>query len=382
MPAKYVIDLNTRLLGDDHKCYILFPGQGYRFFEEMRRTNSIFLDVPGFPLGPSEDVSDAKDLVERVTISDRIKEWLNDGSPKDKPPVRDPKDLKGYRSTTAKQQFAGLVRGFLHTLKPGDVVIVPGQSYEHDVLFAEILPTKERHFVEVAHYPGEKIPAWKVKWLKTVPRRKIPGWLEQKIPSPNPLRQIESHYYSQVLDIAYERYFFRGEFVCKFKVGSKEFSALDNFLFQQILLYTSALHESRHEANIQGISEKPIAVVAAGIEFSEDIPDQRIEINSPGHIVVYARNLIPVVAAALMTLSSVAGPDALAAEIVIVNTADNSQISKECEADVHQEVIGDINTMGYARWKELCEIEMQARRRTQIDAGMSATAEPDEEVKP
>lgn len=380
MSNEVVVDIRTRFLRDDQRCYILFPGDGYRFYDDMKNNDVVFLDVPGFQMRDGENLRQAGDLIERVIISERISRWHYDGRPEDKLPPRHFSELENYKTTTRRRQFAGQVRGFFHNIKEGDIVIVPCQQYEDDVLFGEILKSKNQQFVSISRYPGEKIPARPVRWVTRMRRDSIPMWLDRKIPSPNPLRQIESIYFDEIFDAMFERYFFNGRFVCKFSVSSKEFSALDNFLFQQIVLYIAALHEGRETNNISNISSKSLSSIVSELAYSEDIPDQRISINSPGHIILYSRNIIPLVAGVFMTLAATPGlsSDLTTVNVLIKNSADNSRTAAECISDVQDEVMDDMTTMGYRRWQELCSVEAQARRRTQISSGMSAAQGPDQ----
>lgn len=368
------VDIRTRFLTDDQRCYILFPGAGYRYYGAMQEQGVVFLDLPGFPLAPGEDLRKAEDLVKRVAVSQRIAHWHRSERPADNLPPRTTEELKRFRNTPAQQNLAGLAKGFFHQIKRGDIIIVPASRYEEDVLFGEI-DSNDVVFAKVQQYPEERIPARRVKWIAKRSRASIPNWLEQKIPSPNPLRQIERAHFEDIFDIMYERYFFDRHFACKFNVSSKEFSALDNFLFQQIVLYVAALHEHRQEGNIKEIKNSSISLVVSKIEFSEDIPDQRISINSPGHIVVYSSNIIPLVAGVMMTLAAGgAGPadaaDGAPPQVLIENTADPSHVSIECVSDIQNEVVDDMTAMGYDTWRELCMIYRQAQGRTQLDAGM------------
>ena len=139
-------------------------------------------------------------------------------------------------------------------------------------------------------------------------------------------------------------------------------------------MYVAALYENNLENNIDGISTQSIATIVSQLQFSEDIPDQRININSPGHIVAYSKNLIPIVAAVVIALCSnaaIADPSA-PPTIEIVNSADDSTASKECQADVKNEVLEDLKVMGYERWQELCGLEENTRKRTGLSAHADA----------
>lgn len=373
--VQYTVDIQTRILPETHRAYILFPGDGYRYYEDMKNTNSVFLDLPGFPLPKDVGIAEAADLVERITISDRIRDWHRiSGDPATKPSY-DVADLTDYRRTRAKQQLAGLIRGFFK-IAPGSIIIVPPSSYDEDVLIGEIQSHSPVNVV-LDRYPGESFPARRVRWIKRIRRDAIPGWLERKIPSPNPLRQFEANFLPYIYDMTYERYFYNGTFACKFRVNSAEFSTVDSFLFQQITLYVAALFADRQDGDAGSVANLPISVVASRIRFSDDIPDQRISINSPGFIVLYSKNLIPILVGALMTIAVTAGAAGVTGTPVvnIVNSADQGSVSEQCVLDIQEEVMGDMQMMGVGRFRELCEIAAQAERRTQINPGMPVREE-------
>ncbi len=370
MPEKFIVDIRTKFISEEQRCYILFPGEGYRFYSDIKNNSAIFLDLPAFP---KEAIEDRNELVRGIVLSERIKHWYRSGKETEEP-TRILNEIKGYRTTARRKQFAGVLRGFLD-LPVGSIVIVPPSDYEQDVLFGEIID-EELEWVKSPIYGESTIPARKVKWIAQKQRNTIPIWLERKIPSPNPLRQIEKSFFPAIFDMMYERYFFNDEFVCKFSTTSREFSSLDNYLFQQVVLYITALHEAKNEGNITRISAKPISEVVSEIDFSDDIPDQRIVINSPGHIVIYAKNLIPLLTAVMIAMASAnaqAASDVPPDRIVITNSVDQGKLSKQCAADIEQEATFEIDAMGYQRWRELCKIEQAQRNRTGLTSGVIVT---------
>lgn len=331
----------------------------------------MFLDIPGFPLEVDEDINLINNLPERVVLSDRIRAWHLGERQEDDEPVRDVESLEDYRITQARLQFAGLIRNFFSNINVGDIVVVPAPDEESEVLFGEVLTTKPVR-VATELYGDDDIPGLEVEWIAKIVRARIPPWLERKIPSPMPVRLIERERYNLLFDMLYERYFYRSQFVCKFKVSSEKFNSLDNFLFQQIILYVAALYEFNRDNKSNIDVTRSIAMVASTVDMNEDIPDLRISIDSPGHIVIFNRNLIPLVAGVLMALSASVGAAEMTEtlQIKVVNTSDNSAVSKECQADIGAEVVDDLKAMGYQRWQEMCEIEARARSRTNINPGM------------
>jgi hypothetical protein len=372
MSKTLTVDLRTRFIPETNREFIVFPGEGYRYYQTMEATSTVFLDVPGFPLPETTSISKATDLVARVVISDLVREWHRKGRAIEDNPSRDPQNLKQFRATKRRKQLAGMLENLFARLKRGDVVVVPPRALEDEVLYGEIdSEPDEVSLVEDPLRPGEFIPARKVRWLARQSRMNVPGWLERKLPNQNPIRQVEKSFHKYIYDYMYERYFYDGQFVCKFRIEAEHFSSLDDFLIQQMFLYTAALYAANQEGKITDVGSQPISIVAAGIEFSGDIPDQRIFISSPGNIFSYAKNVVPLIAGALISLSATVGVDAHGAELLIVNSADQSDISKQCQADIAAEVMDDMKAMGYDRWKELCAVELRARQRTKVDPGMS-----------
>jgi len=371
MATEATVDIKTRFIRDDGKVFFVFPGNGYRHYAWMKEHSAVYLDLPGFPIPDDQNIAALDDLVERIAVSDDIVEWHRKGMPADAIPDRDPATIGARRRSKRRAFLGGVLHGFFAGIKKGDVVIVPPKDFNDDVLFGEFIDEGDVcTSIPAPFQTGEKIPARRVRWLARQKRMAVPGWLERKLPSPNPVRQLERPLHKYVYDILYERYYFDGQFVCKFAIDSTDFSTLDNFLVQQIFLYASALFENNQEENITDISEKSLLAVVSEIEFSEDIPDQRIVIQSPGNIVLYSKNIIPLVAGVLMALSAAcAGGDA-PTKVKIVNSADGSQISLSCVLDIEHEVEADMELMGTKRWVEWCKAEVEARKRTNIRPGM------------
>lgn len=372
----YVIDIKTRFIPNGQRVYIIFPGEGYRFYSDMKSKSAIFLDIPGFQLPEIADKETANyaDFIQRLTMSERIKAWHLHGKEPDKQPERILEKVTNYKKTQKKVQLSGLIRNFYYGLRKGDIIIVPSKKDEDDVLFGEVTDDIFSSYIEVARYSEEKIPIRKVRWIKSVKRAEIPIWLERKIPSPSPVRQIEQSYFNNIFDIMYQRYHFNENFVCKYAVTSNEFSSLDDYLFQEIMLYITALYARSHDKTLANIENKTISDLVREIQRSEIIPDLRININSPGYIVSYAKTLTPIIAAVLIALSAgealTDAGEIIAPQIQIINSADDSQAAQECQADVQREVLEDLKAMGYERWQEICKSAQLIRGHTGLTSGM------------
>jgi hypothetical protein len=364
------VDIKTRFIPDHRKVFIIFPGRNYRYYTTMAESSAVFLDLPGFPIRSDHAVASLIDIEERIAISDAIVSWHRKGKPADDLPPRRVSELESFRSTKRRRFLTGVTRSFFSSMAAGDVVIVPPQNFDDDVLLGEMVDDgSDITLIDAPFHFGEKIPARRVKWLAREKRFNVPPWLERKIPSPNPVRQLERKFHKYAYDILYERYVFDGQFVCRFDIDSKDFSTLDNFLVQKLFLYATALYDNNQKTRHSDLSKTSLLDVVSHIEFSEEIPDQRIIIRSPGSIVLYSRNIVPLVAGVLIALSAVTAGE-MPSTITIINSQDKSDASLQCQLGVQQEVISDLQMMGYARWVEWCKAEIEARKRTAIQPGM------------
>jgi hypothetical protein len=182
------IDIKTRFIGDENRVYIVFPGEGYRYYETFRDESVVFLDIPGFPV-PTKKFSEAEDLLQRLVISERVRAWHAKSDPNQMPPERDPNKVTGYKATKSRLQTAGRVQNFFAAIRKGDIVVVPPGSFDDDVLYGEIADETDSYILVPAprRHPNEQIPGRRVIWRGVQPRHTVAGWLERKLPNQNPV---------------------------------------------------------------------------------------------------------------------------------------------------------------------------------------------------
>lgn len=368
--SELIVDIRTRFLPLDARVFIIFPGPGYRYFDTMRQEFAVFLDIPGFPRF-DEKFPDRSDIVRSIVVSDRVREWHNKGMPSDARPERDLRKVADYRATQRRVQFAGMIEHFFD-LPEGTIFVVPGPDETSPVLFGE-LRGERRKFEPIASpdLPDEMIPGRRVEWINEVTRRELPRWLDKRMPSPNPLRQIEKSQHRYVFDLMYERYHYDGRFVVKLRTSSTEFTSLDDYLLNQVVLYAAALHQMQHDGLQVNVSDMPISEVVSRITFTSDIPELRIAISSPGFVVFDGKNIVPLVAGVFFAMTNALGANEPPVKPQIINSVDQSAVSIQCAADVEREVSADIDMMGYKRWQEKCRSDVELNRRTKLEPGLT-----------
>lgn len=162
-----VIDPEIRILPDEHKIFVLHPGDGKRFYADFIESGSVFLDIPGIIL-PTEIDIDNEDFRNTLRLAKRISIWHRSGRKKEDNPSREPSDYRVKNPSVKAPRFVHEVNDLYSEAKSGDLIIVPGKGYNSTVYIGELDgPFDPDHLVNSRRYPGEKIPARKVRWLNS-----------------------------------------------------------------------------------------------------------------------------------------------------------------------------------------------------------------------
>jgi hypothetical protein len=160
-----IVDPAIRILPDDHRIFVLHPGDGKRFYADFQATESVFLDLPGISFSTPPDINDSS-LRNKLRMARRISIWRRRGSTADDTPSRNPDDYAVSTTAAAAPRFVHEVHDLYTEAKAGDLIIVPGKGYNSTVYFGEVVNDFDPDFtVESQRYPSETIPARKVRWL-------------------------------------------------------------------------------------------------------------------------------------------------------------------------------------------------------------------------
>jgi hypothetical protein len=174
-PSMIVIDLNARILPDEHNVFVVRPGSNFGLFPEITQLATLVLELPGLDLTTGKRPED-NDLRQRVNRSRALRAWYNGTHDQDSKPDL---NLQKYSATdggASAAQFVGLVRTFFERMKPGDLVIVPPKSYMDDAWIGEIKSASyEIEPAKVARMFGDEIlPGRAVRWIAKLPKRDLP----------------------------------------------------------------------------------------------------------------------------------------------------------------------------------------------------------------
>ncbi|MGY3617739.1 hypothetical protein [Bradyrhizobium sp. USDA 10063] len=178
-------DIATKIIDPNVSIWVVFPGRGRRFINDFIRGERIFLETPGLSLPPGK-AKDAATIRRHVRMSRAIADFATSTDTNAKVPSRNP---SRYSDAPFKDRsvavLASSVRKMFGRMKPGDLVIVPGKSYQL-VYFAEVISDfVVADVTTVARYGSEQIPYRRIRWLNIgVPRYAVPPGLQSYLSKP------------------------------------------------------------------------------------------------------------------------------------------------------------------------------------------------------
>jgi len=372
-----VVDINTRLLTDSHQIFVSRPGKDYRLYPEVSENSVVLLELPALDLTPGVPIDDYTDLEQRIKRSKRIRNWHKRRRPEDDVPPRDLAEYSGQSLDRGEAQLQGLVRAMFDRAKKGDLVIVPPKSFNNNALVGEFLdgPGESTSLAVDRMYLGDALPARRVKWLASIPKRNLSPSILDAIQKPTSFFLLQKSLKLKIYEQTYASFIVNDQFYsCRFDVSAEDFSAKDDFLIQSFFNFvatnTKAVDENRLD-QILGI--KRAAFEDAG---SYD-PELRTNVNSPGWLSIFSRHATPLVAASLLSIAIEIDPavavDAAKNEMI---TLGNSNGSADCVTPVHKHVLNHIKLLGLDQWPEACEIAKKAVNRSGLKSPTKADVRP------
>lgn len=352
------------MLPEDHAIFKVSPGKTYRFYQAVRRSNAIFLDIRGLDeLGP--DPSEWSDQEVLKIISDD--RWMRELRSRER--GNEPKGAEGITRTDRTR--LGFLKALLGEAKKGDLIVVPVEAYTKDVLIGELLddPWKTRVITAADGEEGEyNYIGRRVKWLAAQPKRLFSEEMIAALHTQTALFQIGRSLHEEVYRLAYRNFVYRNNFVAEFYTSKPHFTSEDSAVL-------SAWLNGFDYLRYQIASNDGVALPESFYEMAlAKLPDQSaadlsININSPGAFVLRSATAFALALMAMLPLSGCDSKqivdDGVEIHLKAVGSADGS-----CAIEVADEVRTYASTLSYARLETACELG----RRAQYDAQVTTQA--------
>ena len=362
--AKIVVELDAYVLPDDHAIFKVSPGKTYRFYQEVRRANAIFLDVRGLDMLPGNPKDWPDNKLLEIISDDR---WAREVISREK--GNDPKGSEGITRTDRTR--LGFLKALLGEAKRGDLVIVPVEGYAKDVLIGELLdePWDTRTITApdgedgTFNYVGRR-----VRWRAAQPKRFFSDDMIAALHTQTAMFQLGRSLHEETYRLAYRNFVYKNNYISEFHTSKSHFTSEDSAVLSAWLngfeFLSSEIRSDDAQAlpehfAIMGLSKLPHGVAA----------DLTININSPGSFVLKSTGAFSLALMTMLPLSACSSKqiidDGVEIQLKTVGSADSA-----CSINIEEEVKNYAATLSYDRLQEACELG----RRAQTDAKITTQA--------
>ncbi|MEO0487401.1 MAG: hypothetical protein AAF092_15955 [Pseudomonadota bacterium] len=365
-----VIDIKTRVFDEDDTAYRLFPGQGYRFFREMKENSIVFLDNPGIPLPGDTGYEKTPEILEQIARSEEKQAFVNANGDNLRAELAavDAKDFSNSRWGKKRELNLGWLNGLYHQAKIGDLIVVPspglykddeGELVRGSTLVGEIVGEPERWTREFPRnvFLGQYVVR-RVRWLAEINELELDPQVALALRTQNAFIAMRARSFERVLGAAYKNVVIGDEFLARFVTDNPEFTAFENFHFNAFVMAVVAACRKVENGEQPWQNRQSIYDIAATVDGDDQlVPDQEASIHSPGYMTLRGAVLVPAVMSALFALALDTNAQPLDAEgngadgVNVVNS--ESMAFDPCELGIEQGVRDTLNILGYERWLQI-----------------------------
>jgi hypothetical protein len=208
-------DLSSKIVTEEQNAWVVHAGRARKHFAGFVAEDAVFLETPFLKI--DRTIVQSKNLLRQAVRRSRAfeKHFGTTGSEQPSELLSDyPSDPFDDSRLTS---LTGSVSSLFGKAKVGDIVMVPGRDdvsglLQSSIRFGEIASDfKPEDIMRVTNTGLIQVPYRRIKWLNTVPRRKIPFYLERKIGKPPAVRKIEIEKETEeILKYSYPSYIFSG----------------------------------------------------------------------------------------------------------------------------------------------------------------------------
>lgn len=333
------IDIDTVLIPDTRKIWIVHPGKNKKFYGDFEQNSRIYLEFPGLQLRPN-DLKD--DAIIRQKIRYSIELQIYKGLTR-----TDGSQIKladfATKADSSVAIFLRTVKHLAEHMKAGDLVVVPGYGPYSRLLFGEVVGPFNPALADHIHpYTYAPIQYRQVRWLsRNRFKQELPPELIKYVTKPPAIAEVErNNITDQFFDFAYRSYVKEGESWSTF--GAPQYEGNDPVAVitptRLVAFGVAAYIGIQAGADFSGMSVSdiidkfysPEAIEYFGLEFA-----------SPGRLNFKAANSnLAIFLSAIIAIGAcgaLAGCKADASQIQVTNSASQTSI-------INKDLEGSLNT--------------------------------------
>lgn len=375
------IDLNTRIIPEDHEVFVVRPGKGYRLYEYFVDHQMILADLPFLDLKKGIAISDQPDLDRKIKRSRALRNWYRGRQEGDEPSrILDDYNV-GPKDLSIGQLRAVLV-AYFEKLKQGDLVIVPPSAYAYPAYVGEVTGKGTDYVRQRAPraYGQDPLTGREVAWLTQIEKRKLPDIVLDALEKPNAIFLLAKSARSKIYEAAYGTFvdisIAGADYTARFNVSHDEaFTTSSDILLQGFFNFVA----SNAKAIESGQAGKSF-YHAAFEDLGTFAPELKTNVNSPGFLTLISKDYsTPLVAAVMFALAVTVGPEAVTAAQNGMVLIGNSKAGPRdaCTALVIEKTMAQLKLLELADdWPVACEKARLAAEKSGVTSSISITQKP------
>lgn len=373
---KITIDFRTKILPANTRIWVIFPGEGYRFYQPMRDGDVVFADFPALRLDKFDRNND-REFLNWLSLSQKVRAFYNEKQDASKRPSLNPNDYGRYTWTGSRINAKGVVAGLYGRAQKGDLVLMTSRGGPWGTTqVGEFVDAPNKiYYQNVARYQEDPIPARPVKWVGEIDNIRFPEEVVRQLTSPNAFTQLANSYHDKVFSSVYENYFRADYANSMFDIKGEDFSTVADMYLKLIANFASSISRGIEDDNLKEVLELDLAKWLTSLEEDEHVAIQKIAINSPGINLMRSVKITPILAAVLFTLCQYSPAEIRAAEVKFVNSAIQGGQLDECDIPVAEAAKLSAALMSLDKLELLCNAAQKAKAMANIETPIQSRIE-------
>ncbi|PJE29595.1 hypothetical protein PSM7751_01129 [Pseudooceanicola marinus] len=324
--TRFEIDLNTKIISSDTDVYMARAGKQGHLFAQVLAEKAIGPDLPNLDLDLSKGLDEEKYITAKINRSRQLSRWIqSSATSRGEEPSKDLGDYENDKKRSGHAQIEGIVRTYFKAMKAGDVLVIPDPQLFGRAILAEVLPLEKtaKAIPGAKRYDGYTFQGRKFGHFKRVRMMDLPRSVIELARAPTGLAKIaDPRVKNRIFEMCFTDFALDDVFFSQIITTKPDFHPFDanvlNAFVRMIAQNVELLQNEGEDAQLKSLVEAAFVTGGNG-------PSVKININSPGHLAIIDRSVIPLVAGVVLGILVAVGFDHQAiaqetVEVVVTNS--------------------------------------------------------------
>lgn len=370
--AEVEVQLDAYVIPDDHGVWKCFPGQTYRFYEVVRDSNAVFLDVRGLDALPANPVEWEDREALKIIAADR---WTRELARQQ----RGGKGVNGAPDVSRQDwKVLNFLKGLLLHAKKDDLIIVPADGYRRDVLIGEVLDDPGEPLIYEAKdgdgsysYVGRR-----VRWRARQEKREFTRDVIDSLHSQAAFHTIKRSLREEIYALAYENFILGDLYVATFRTSKEQFTTSDSAVVSVWFNALAAVYAANEEGHPHSVANQSFSELGLLRSNEAETGELAIDIASPGSVLLQTTGVFALAVMALFPLMQLDAAT-IAQQPVVVRIHTVGSATDQCALQVSKAVNEIADTLAVRRLQEACKVGTRAREEATLHTKARLKSQPE-----